>query len=308
MFYAQLIDAKDSKLSSKGSYIRTGVGTGDITRVSSALAQQLKGSGRRRSAPAPTRSYPAELDIEMVFVEGGTFTMGCNGTTDAPCYSNDNREKPVRSVTLSNFYIGKYEITQAQWRAVMKGHSTLSNPGSWKDDDQLPIEGVSWLDIDTAFLPRLNALTGRTTTATKYRLATGAEWEYAARGCKAGVCDNYKYSGSDVLGDVAWYTSNAGSRTHPVGQKKPNSLGIYDMSGSVFEWVWDWWDSNYYTNTLKDGDVNPTGPVTGSQPSRGTRSNSWFHDPSFSRNSFRTAFDPSDRRNTIGFRVVLPAQ
>jgi formylglycine-generating enzyme required for sulfatase activity len=306
MFYAQFIDAKDSKLSGKVSYVRTSVGSGELPRVALALTKQLTGLGRRHIAAAPARSYPAELDIEMVRVEGGSFKIGCNGTTDVQatdgkCYTSDGRETPPRTVTVSSFSIGKYEVTRAQWIAVMKGHPTLANPGNWKDDDQLPIEGVIWWEIDTVFLPRLNALTGR-----NYRLPTSAEWEYAARGCKTGVCENYKNSGSDVVEDIAWYSGNSNSRTHPVGQRKPNGLGIYDMSGNVWEWCSDWYNANYYKNTLTDGTVNPTGPATGSDHIlRGGAYGSGV-------NNLRVVAllnsNLTHRNISFGFRVVLPAQ
>jgi hypothetical protein len=227
MFYALLIDAKEGKVSGRGSYIRTGIAAGDLPRVSLALSRQLDGPGRRRSAPAPTRSYPAELDIEMVFVEGGTFTMGCVPERDGTCKSN---ELPARQVQLSSFYIGRYELTVAQWNAVMKGHPLERiNPV----EDQSPVGGIAWLQIDTAFLLRLNALTGRTTEATKYRLPTAAEWEYAARGCSGdggtgvATCENFMYSGSNTINDVSWTSTG-----RIVGQKNPNRLGIYDMSGN----------------------------------------------------------------------------
>jgi formylglycine-generating enzyme required for sulfatase activity len=285
------------------------VNSGDLPRVALALAQQLSGTGSKHSTPAPARSYPAELDIEMVFVEGGTFEMGCNGTTDAPCHS-DNRETPQRMVTVSNFSIGKYEITRAQWKAVMSGHS-LENPSSFTYDDQLPIERVSWMDIDTAFLPRLNALTGRTTEATKYRLPTEAEWEYAARGCKAGVCDKYKFIGGEDYLEVTWGASNSNSSTHPVGQKKPNDLGIYDMAGNVWELCWDCWDINYYKNRLTTGNnVNPKydcGVVVGSV--RTIRGGDWRYGGSaWSRPTGRSDAPVSTRSNNVGFRVALPAQ
>jgi formylglycine-generating enzyme required for sulfatase activity len=305
MFSARLIDAKDSKVSGKGNYVRTGVVSADLPRVSLTLAKQLEGQGCRHIATAPARSYPAELDIEMVRVEGGTFTIGCNGTTDVQpstgnCYADDKREIPQRTITVSNFNIGKYEVTRAQWLATMKGHATLSNPGNWKDDDQLPIEMVSWMSIDTAFLPRLRALTGK-----QYRLPTDAEWEYAARGCRAGVCENYKYSGSDVIGDVAWYAGNSSGRTHPVGQKKPNRLGIYDMSGNVWEWCSDWWNANYFQDTLTDGTVNPTGPTTGSD--RVGRGGRWDNNADiWPRVASRNYGAPNLTRSYWGFRLVLP--
>jgi formylglycine-generating enzyme required for sulfatase activity len=293
LFSAQLIDTKDSKLSGKGSYVRTSVGTGDAARVALALAKQLEGSGRRRSAPAPAHSYPAELDIEMVFVEGGTFEMGCTPEQVSEC---QNDEKPVHTVEVSSFSIGKFEITRAQWIAVMANHPTLANPGANKADDQLPIDNVSWNDItgEDGFLKRLNALTGKS-----YRLPTEAEWEYAARGGKHK--SPYKHSGSNNLDEVAWVTSTSGGRTHVVGGKKPNALGIYDMNGNVFEWCLDFYD--VYSSTMQK---NPTGPLTGvNQVRRGgvyTSSIAW------ARVATRGANLPTDRLAYSGFRVVLPAQ
>jgi formylglycine-generating enzyme required for sulfatase activity len=292
MLYAQLIDAKDSKLSGKGSYVRTGVGSGDVSRVALALAKQLSGQGRRHSTPAPARSYPAELDIEMVFVKGGTFTMGCTPDQGSDCSTTADNEYP-HSVTVSSFSIGKYQVTRAQWIAVMKGHPTLSNSGYWKNDDQLPIETVKWFDIDTAFLPRLNALTGK-----NYRLPTEAEWEYAARGCKGdagggtATCENFKYSGSNNFDEVGWSTSSP----HVVGQKKPNGLGIYDMSGNVYEWCRDWRSDTYYKSSA--GSTNPENTTVSSM--RVTRGPT--------RVAVRGAGPPSGSWKDCGFRVVLPAQ
>jgi formylglycine-generating enzyme required for sulfatase activity len=288
MFYAQLIDAKDSKLSGKGSYVRTGVGSGDLPRVSSALAQQLNGSGRRRSAPAPVRSYPAELDIEMVFVQGGAFQMGCISGQ-----SGCNAEETPHSVTVRNFYIGKYEITQAQWSAV-----TGNNPSSNKTDDQQPVEMVAWGDVVETFISRLNALTGK-----NYRLPTEAEWEYAARG---GIHNStYNYSGSNTRTEVGWQLENNFGRPAPVGQKKPNALGIYDMSGNVWEWCSDWYSASYYKTSPTD---NPTGPPSGTAYVR--RGGSWSSDGGWSRVTARH-YSPSGATGAgshIGVRVVLPAQ
>jgi formylglycine-generating enzyme required for sulfatase activity len=307
LFSAQLIDAKDSKLSGKGSYVRTSVAASDATRVALALAQQLVGSGRKRSAPAPARSYPAELDIEMVFVEGGTFQMGCQ---DNECIS---RELPVHSITVSSFYIGKYEITRAQWIAAMKNHPVelLRDPGRWKSDDQLPIESACYNDIvGTAevegFLTYLNRLTGK-----KYRLPTEAEWEYAARGGKHK--NSYKYSGSDNVGEVAWWGTNAGAAgnsggvTHIVGGKKPNALGIYDMTGNVWEFCSDWSADNYYSTT-SSGATNPTGPLSGTIHM--IRGGAWDGVSNQQRVAFRNNWSCNDTRRDpyFGFRVVLPAQ
>ncbi|MDR3187768.1 MAG: formylglycine-generating enzyme family protein [Prevotellaceae bacterium] len=284
MFYAQLIDTKDRKLSGKGSYIRTGVGSGELTRVSSALAQQLNGPERKRSAPAPTRNYPAELDIEMVFVEGGTFEMGCTAE-QTDCQSN---EKPAHSVTLRSYYIGKYEVTQKQWVTVMG-----SNPSTQKGDDQQPVDNVKWVDVDT-FLMKLKQLTGK-----NYRLPTEAEWEYAARG--GAKSQKYKFSGGDDFGEVAWCSLNSSSSSRPVGTRKPNELGIYDMTGNVWEWCSDW-NGVYSSASVQD----PTGPATGS--SRVFRGGGYKDGATWSRNAVRPTHPPTSSRVDLGFRVGLPAQ
>jgi formylglycine-generating enzyme required for sulfatase activity len=237
----------------------------------------------------------------MVQVEGGTYTMGC---TSEQTNCSDN-EKPAHSVTLSNFSIGKYEVTRAQWVAVMEGHATLANPGTWKDDDQLPIEMVSWDDIcgKDGFLDRLNTLTGKS-----YRLPTEAEWEYAARGCKGSesggnaTCENFLYSGSNDANEVGWHKGNSLMRTQPVGQKKPNRLGIYDMSGNLWEWVYDRYA--VYTNAAA---TNPTVPPTAGSICV-VRGGCLDNIPP---TSYRVAsrgswFGPTDRRLGVGFRLALP--
>jgi formylglycine-generating enzyme required for sulfatase activity len=312
MFLAQLIDTKDSKLSGKGRYIRTGIVEGELPRVSLALTKQLEGPERKRSAPAPARSYPSELDIEMVRVEGGTFTMGC--IPEHATFCSDD-EIPTHSVTVSNFYIGKYEVTQAQWKVVMAGHP-LENVCHWQGancgdvpcDDQRPMESVSWFDVDTAFLPRLNALTGRMTTTTKYRLATEAEWEYAARGCKGNgdkstaACEDFLYSGSNDINEVGWSIENASGMPRLVGQKKSNKLGIYDMSGNVWEWCNDWYGI-YSSAAVTD----PKGPETGSI--RVMRGGDCGATANWHRPTIRHRWiSPTEHSSSIGFRVVLPAQ
>jgi len=152
----------------------------------------------------------------MVFVEGGTFMMGATSEQESDAF---DWEKPAHRVTLSDFYIGKYEVTQAQWKAVMG-----SNPSYFKGDN-LPVERVSWGDCQE-FIRKLNERTGLT-----FRLPTEAEWDYAARG--GNRSRGYKYSGSDDPDEVAWYWDNSGIKTHPVGQKRANELGLYDMSGNV---------------------------------------------------------------------------
>lgn len=204
-----------------------------------------RNSTHHSSSTSSTVSLSAELNKlinNMVYVSSGTFTMG--GTSEQGSDAYDD-EKPTHNVTLSSYYICKYEVTQALWRAVMG-----SNPSNFKGDN-LPVECVSWNDCQT-FINRLNSYTGR-----NFRLPTEAEWEFAARG--GNYSRHYKYSGSNYIGDVAWYDDNSGNRTHPVGTKQANELGLYDMSGNVYEWCSDWYGS-YSSYSQND----PTGPNSGS--------------------------------------------
>ena len=229
---------------------------------------------------------------EMVFVQGGTFTMGCTEEQGSDCYDN---EKPVHQVTLSDYYIGKYEVTQGLWKKVMG-----SNPSKFSDcGDDCPVESVSWDDCQT-FISKLNQLTGK-----KYRLPTEAEWEYAARGGRdlarnvlAGNVQQTKYAGSNVLDEVAWYDDNSNSQTHTVGTKKPNALGVYDMSGNVWEWCNDWYDK-YSISGVK----NPQGAKAGS--GRVIRGGSWDYDSNGGRVSIRSRINPSLSDGSSGFRLVF---
>ena len=220
-------------------------------------------------------------EIEMVYVSGGTFTMGATSEQGSDAYSD---EKPAHSVTLSGYYIGKYEVTQELWKAVMG-----SNPSNFKGDN-LPVENVSWNDVQE-FLRKLNAMTGK-----RYRLPTEAEWEFAARGGNSSR--GYKYSGSNSLGSVAWYYGNSGDRTHAVGTKSPNELGIYDMSGNVWEWCQDWYGS-YSSSSQR----NPKGPNSGSN--RVLRGGSWSINARYCRVSRRDYDTPVLRFNFLGFRLAL---
>ncbi len=221
------------------------------------------------------------INIEMVKVEAGSFDMGATPEMENP----DTDEKPVHRVTLTNnYYVGKYEVTQALWQAVMG-----SNPSRFKGAD-LPVEQVSWKDCQK-FITKLNRLTGK-----NFRLPTEAEWEYAARGGKKSR--GYQYSGSNTLGDVAWYENNALSQTHPVGTKQPNELGIYDMTGNVMEWCQDCYGS--YSSSPQ---TNPIGAVSGSD--RVFRGGSWLDSARYCRASYHCNYAPDRRGIYLGLRLVL---
>ena len=182
------------------------------------------------------------VSFEMVRVEGGTFRMGATSEQEDEA---DDDEKLVHSVTLSSYYIGKTEVTQALWQAVMG-----SNPSHFKGAD-LPVEFVTWNECQE-FIQKLNRLTG-----SNFRLPTEAEWEFACRG--GNNSRGHKYSGSNDIDNVAWYWDNSGRKTHPVATKAPNELGIYDMSGNVWEWCADW-----YGGYSSSAQTNPKGPYGGS--------------------------------------------
>ena len=236
-----------------------------------------------QSAPSKGKTnFTEDYGIEMVFVEGGTFQMGATSEQGSDAEAD---EKPVHSVTLSDFYMGKYEVTQAQWKAVMG-----KNPSHFTGDDNLPVERVSWEDVQE-FIQKLNTLTGKT-----YRLPTEAEWEYAARGGKKS--QGYKYAGSNTVRGVAWYGENSGNQTHPVGQKQPNELGLYDMSGNVWEWCQDRY--GYYRSSSQ---TNPIGPTSGSY--RVLRGGSWNNFAISFRVSNRNKKSPDYRDSNFGFRLIL---
>ena len=221
-----------------------------------------------------------DIEFRMIKVEGGTFTMGATSEMENP-YSD---EKTTHQVTLSSYYIGETEVTQALWKAVMG-----SNPSAFKGDN-LPVEKVSWNDCQT-FISRLNALTGR-----RFRLPTEAEWEFAARG--GNQSRHTPYSGSSRIDDVAWYDGNSDHQTHPVKTKQPNELGIYDMTGNVWEWCQDWYGSySSYAQT------NPICVGGGSR--RVVRGGSWYYSPRICRSSIRGSSAPGNSCDGLGLRLVL---
>ena len=221
------------------------------------------------------------VEFKMIKVEGGTFSMGA--TSGQTNYDND--EKPVHSVTLSDYYIGETEVTQELWEAVMG-----SNPSEFTGDNQRPVEYVSWDDCQE-FIEKLNSLTGK-----QFRLPTEAEWEYAARGGK--YSRGYKHSGSNDADEVAWYYGNSGDETHPVKTKKANELGLYDMSGNVWEWCNDLFgDYQRYSQT------NPTGPSKGEH--RVLRGGSWNRGYRSVRVSNRNINSPDFGILTDGLRLAF---
>ena len=234
------------------------------------------------------------FSFDMVYVEGGTFRMGA---TEEQGEDYDSDEKPVHSVTLSDYYIGKFEVTQGLWKAVMgTGVEEQMEKAGWSKlygvGDDYPMYYVSW-DEAQEFVSKLSELTGK-----KYVLPTEAQWEYAARG---GVKSRgYKYSGSNTIDDVAWYWENGEEEysTSPVGTKLPNELGIYDMSGNVWEWCGDW-----YGGYSEVSQTDPTGPSSGSD--RVCRGGSWNERAGDCRVSYRTGAGPDFRSNRAGFRVAL---
>jgi formylglycine-generating enzyme required for sulfatase activity len=226
----------------------------------------------------------AAPSIEMVSVKGGCYQMG---DTFGDGVSN---EKPVHQVCVSDFQIGKYEVTQAQWVAVMG-----SNPSAFKEcGGNCPVENVSWEDAQE-FIRQLNDLTGK-----NYRLPYEVEWEYAAR--SGGRQEQFAgTSDLDELGAYAWFGDNSGKKTHPVGTRKPNALGLYDMSGNVWEWCKDWYDDKYYEKSPRK---NPRGPLSGS--GRVLRGGSWNDSAGGARASYRFN-SPGFRNCNFGFRLVLPS-
>ncbi len=258
----------------------------EATAIQSAVTQPTVAQQPVVQAPIANRdhiSIPVKdgISIEMIRVEAGTFAMGATPEMEDPW----DDEKPAHQVTLTNdYYIGKYEVTQALWQAVMG-----NNPSNFKGDN-LPVEQVSWDDCQE-FISQLNRITGKT-----FRLPTEAEWEYAARGGKKSR--GYQYSGSNNLSDVAWYKDNSDSKTHAVGSKQSNELGIYDMSGNVWEWCQDW-DGEYSSSSQ----VNPTGANSGSK--RVFRGGNWYIYAWVCRSSFRISSAPDNTSYCLGLRLVL---
>ncbi|MCE2822802.1 MAG: SUMF1/EgtB/PvdO family nonheme iron enzyme [Saprospiraceae bacterium] len=263
--------------------ITTAAPTDRTVHDDSAL-KELKSEQVYSTSEKESNSFNDPLVGKFVRVKGGTFSMGCT-SEQSGCFED---EQPVHQVTLSDFYIAETEVTQAQWQALMG-----SNPSWFKGCDNCPVENVSWEDVQE-FISRLNSRS----LSQKYRLPTESEWEYAARG---GVNSRgYIYAGGKMIDQVGWSNKSSGRKTQPVKGKKPNELGIYDMSGNVREWCSDW-----YGDYSAESQTNPQGPSEGIY--RVNRGGSWN---SFARNcraSHRFINGPDDRVNYLGFRLAASA-
>ena len=268
--------------------------------IALALLLALAGYGFGQAGAAPGG---------LVRVEGGTFQMGSN--------NGDSDEKPVHTVTVQSFSIGKYPVTQKEWFEIMgttvRQQRDVANK-SWLlygEGDNYPMYYVSWFEaveycnrrsVKEGLKPAYSGTGDNITcdwSANGYRLPTEAEWEYAA---KDGSRDPmaYEYAGSNSVDSVAWYKSNSGNKTQPVGRKAPNSLGLYDMSGNVWEWCWDW-----YGDYSVEAQTDPTGASSGS--GRVNRGGSWFSSAQGVRSADRSSDTPAGRASNLGFRVARSA-
>ena len=274
---------KSSELHIEGDIgkLKTGKGKRVTWNILQDFPRGLRGAADWELTTSGGAFTDATTGMPFVFVKGGCYQMGNTFGYGAP------EEKPAHDVCVSDFYMGKHEVTQGQWKRIMGNNpSYFSNCG-----DNCPVEKVSWNDVQD-FIRRLNSQTGK-----NYRLPTEAEWEYAAR--SGGKSE--QYSGGADVDSVAWYDGNSGRKTHPVGQKKPNGLGLHDMSGNVWEWCQDWYGSDYYRNSDRD---NPGGPSSGS--GRVLRGGSWRFNAASTRAALRLWSRPDYRSGNLGFRLALP--
>jgi formylglycine-generating enzyme required for sulfatase activity len=279
----------DDSLSSLTSYLTLVGKDGEyyeeaVTLVVDAKDEQEDAKLRSLDSEHQRTEAAGETEDGMVYIKGGCFDMG-NIFDDEV---GEVGEKPVHTVCVGDFYLGKTEVTQKQWVDII-GH----NPSKFKSGDH-PVERISWNSVQ-GFIKKLNKATGM-----NYRLPTEAEWEYAARNGGG----KEKWAGTDEeseLGEYAWYYSNsARDGTHSVAGKKPNGLGLYDMMGNVWEWCSDWYDRNYYENSPAK---NPEGPSDGL--TRVLRGGGWRSKPKHLRTVDRNDFDPTSKKFTnIGFRLA----
>ena len=254
----------------------------------------LKRIGAEPPKPrSETQSFTNALGMTFVRIPAGSFLIGSSAAEVEALiqrYPDERRwleeQTPQHRVTISQpFYLSIYQVTQAQWEAVMG-----DNPSGCKGNSNRPVENVSWDDTQE-FLARLSAADGRR----RYALPSEAQWEYA---CRAGSTGAYYFGDDEAqLGDYAWYSDNADSATHPVGEKRPNAWGLYDMHGNVWEWCQDW-HGEYSADALTD----PIGPEAGAD--RVIRGGSWSSDARIARSAVRYALHPGSRNDDLGFRCL----
>ena len=259
-----------------------------ICKEARAWLREQKNKSRNNNSYNEQTFTVNGVEFKMIKVEGGTFSMGATSEQGSDAFDD---EKPVHSVTLSDYYVGETEVTQELWVAVMG-----SNPSWFQGNNQRPVESVSWNDCQD-FIKKLNQLTGK-----EFRLPTEAEWEYAARGGKHCKDYVYKYSGSNNADEVAWYDDNSGrtnsGRTYPVKTKKANKLGLYDMSGNVWEWC-----NDRYGDYQSNSQTNPTGPSEGKYCV--IRGGGWNYFDRYVRVSYRDNGTPGSRTFNGGLRLAL---
>lgn len=228
------------------------------------------------SVPCHIIHFNDSVRIELVQIMQGVFSMGSENGYD--------NEKPVRRVKLNDFYIGRFEVTQRLWRFVMGG-----NPAHFNECRDCPVEMITYFE-SMEFIQKINQLTGL-----NFRLPTEAEWEYAASG--GGFGKRTKYSGSLKINEVAWFGTNSGKSTHPVGTKMPNAVGIYDMSGNVYEWTQDWMGKY-----RKDSQNDPKGPEKGRM--KVIRGGCWYDTEEGCRIKSRVEMKPNEKNGCLGLRLV----
>lgn len=276
---ARLVNTTSGEITSTAEELITDPSSAKLMDAAEKVGRGVIGQGGPSATRPENNGYSSSANVEtftvngvtfeMVRVDGGTFSMGS--------YSGASDEQPVHSETVGTFYIGRTEVTQKLWAAVMG-----TNPSNFRGEN-LPVEMVSWFDCQD-FVDRLSRITGRI-----FRLPTEAEWEYAARG--GNKSRNYTYSGSNDVYRVAWYEENSSSMTHPVGQKLDNELGIYDMSGNVWEWCSDNYSNNYSSSRNSSNRVD--------------RGGSWFFTAAGCRVAGRDCGSPGSRYNCLGLRLAL---
>ena len=230
-----------------------------------------------------TVTLPGHVKLALVEVKAGTFTMGSRFNEGG----RDSDESPHQVTLTRDFYIGRTGVTQAQWNAVMGDNHSSFKGGA------MPVAQVSWIDA-MEFCRKLNEM-GLAFAGWTFTLPTEAQWEYAARGGKKSK--GYKFAGGDTIGDVAWYCENSGDKTHPVAKRQSNELGLYDMSGNVWEWCRDWYEKGYA--------VNPETLEGNSGLGRVARGGGWDSSDRGCRSALRLCLAPGHRSDTLGFRLVL---